>query len=368
MQPHNFSHREILQLSFVPGMTAAALRKTVEHYKEPGAILDSTPDVFLSAKIKSVTFEALRDFSSYKEQSQNQIAIAEKHDARLVTFWDDDYPASLREIYNPPAYIFVRGTLVPEDHYAVAIVGTRGMTDYGRRMAESFSREFVEHGVTVVSGLARGVDSVAHAAALKYSGRTIAVVASGIDTISPQIAKQLADKISRNGAIVTEYKMGVKALPAYFPQRNRIISGISMATLIVESAVDGGAMITAGFALDQNREIFAIPGKATDPKSSGTNLLIKESRAKLVTTPQDVLQELGITQRKVTAPSVNEAVASISLFEKKVFDVLNGEPKHIDDIAEAAGLASSEVLVNMLSLELKGLVRQMAGKMFVREN
>ncbi|HZV13334.1 MAG TPA: DNA-processing protein DprA, partial [Candidatus Kapabacteria bacterium] len=320
MPPHNFSQQEILQLSLIRGMTASALRKVIEHYKEPAVIADSTPEFFLAAKIKSLAFEALQDFGAYEEQAQQQVALASKHGVRLVTFWDDEYPAALREIYNPPAFIFVRGTLLPEDRYAIAVVGTRGMTDYGRRMTENFSREFVEHGVTVVSGLARGVDSVAHAAALKHSGRTYAVVASGIDVIAPQLSKQLAEKISRNGAVISEYKMGVKALPPYFPQRNRIISGVSMATLVVESAVDGGAMITAGFALDQNRGIFALPGKATDQKSSGTNMLIKESRAKLVTCAQDVLQELGITQRKVAVRSAAEIPENISLFEKKVLD------------------------------------------------
>ena len=363
---HAFSQRHILQLSFVRGMTAAGLRKIVEHYGEPDRITESSPDFFASMHLRSVQFEHLQDYTAYESHAEKQLTTAEKHGTRIVTLWDDEYPAALKEIYNPPAFFFVKGMLVPQDSHAIAIVGTRGMTEYGRRVTESFARSFVEHGVTVVSGLARGVDSIAHSAALRYSGRTIAIVASGLDVISPSLANQLAEKIAHNGAVVTEYKMGVKALPAYFPQRNRIISGISLGTLVVESATDGGAMITAGFALDQNRAIFAIPGRTFDPKSSGTNLLIKESRAKLVTSPEDVLVEFGITEKKADTQAQGPP-ANISLFEKKILDVLNNEPRHIDDLAEAASMSSSEVLVNLLSLELKGLVRQMAGKMFVRE-
>jgi len=367
MSPHTFSHAQILQLSYVKGITASGLRKIVEHYGNAERLAHSTPDFFAQARVRGLQFEALQGYINYEEFAQRQIASAERHGARIVTIWDDEYPAALREIYNPPTVIFVKGTLLSEDAHAIAIVGTRGMTEYGRRMTEVFARSFVEHGVTVVSGLARGVDSVAHGAALKYNGRTIAVVASGLDEISPQIAKQLSDKIIHNGAVISEYKMGIKAMPAFFPQRNRIISGIALGTVVVESAVDGGAMITAGFALDQNRGTFAIPGRTNDPKSTGTNLLIKDSRAKLVTVPEDVLQEFGIAQKKDNAKASALNIENISLFERKVFDSLADNPKHIDEIAETSAIPSSEALVHLLSLELKGYVRQMAGKMFARE-
>ncbi len=366
---HEFTHRQILQLSFVRGMTASALRTIVEHYKSPERLMTSPPDYFAQARIRSAQYESLLDFGAYESNAAVQLALAEKCGGRVVTYWDEEYPAALREIYNPPSILFVKGNLLPADEHAIAIVGTRGVTEYGRRTAELFARAFAEHGITVVSGLARGVDSFAHGATLRYAGRTIAVIASGLDTISPSLARQLADKIAHSGAIVTEYKMGVKALPSYFPQRNRIISGMSRGTVVIESAVDGGAMITAGFALDQNRAIFAVPGRTTDPKSAGTNLLIKESRAKLVDSPADVLSEFGISNMrgKNTAELPLPALANISLFEKKIMDVLVTESLHIDDIAEAAAMPSNEALVNLLSLELKGYVRQMAGKRFVRE-
>ena len=215
------------------------------------------------------------DFAAYAVHAQKQLAAAEKCGGHVVTYWDGEYPPALREIYNPPAILFVNGTLTDDDAHAIAIVGTRGVTEYGRRTAELFARAFAEHGVTVVSGLARGVDSIAHSTALRYAGRTIAVVASGLDTISPSLAFQLAEKIARGGAVVTEYKMGVKALPSYFPQRNRIISGLSRGTVIVESAVDGGAMITAGFALDQTVQRLPFP---EEPRTRKAPARISSSR------------------------------------------------------------------------------------------
>ncbi len=363
---HHFTERELLQLASVQGMTAASLRRIVEHFRDAAALRRATPAAFAALRVRNPAWDALRDFVAYDNYAAQQLAVAAKHGARMVTIWHDEYPAALREIYNPPAFLFVRGTLTEADRQAVAIVGTRSMTDYGHRMAETFARYFAERGVTVVSGLARGVDTAAHSATLRHHGRTIAVVASGLDAIQPHMAASLAGRIAQEGAVVSEYRMGTRALPSYFPQRNRIISGLARGTVVIESAVDGGAMITAGFAIDQNRDVFAVPARVGDVRSAGCNKLIRECRATLVEHPKDVLVALGIVD-EMPVRAAPEPPADLSMFERTVLECLTDEPRHIDDIAERSSFAPHDVLVNLLTLELKGLVRQMAGKMFLRE-
>ena len=362
---HSFTTQEILQLSYVQGITSHGLRKIVEHFHTFRALRAASPRDMATMRLRAPTLEAMRDAAAYEDHAARQLALAARHGARVLSIWEEGYPPLLREIYNPPAFLFVKGDITPDDTQAVAIVGTRAMTEYGRRVTEAFARQFAERAVTVVSGLARGIDSVAHATTLRHHGRTIAVVASGLDQISPNIARQLADKICGAGAVISEYKMGTKALPSFFPQRNRIISGVSMGTLVVESAIDGGAMITAGFAIDQNRDVFAVPGRTFDPKSAGTNHLIRESRAKLVENTPDVLADLGIVHAPLRVSA--SAPTDLSLFERRVYESLTDEPRHVDDIAESVTLAPHDVLVNLLMLELKGLARQTAGKRFMKE-
>lgn len=346
-------------------MTSHALRRIVEHFKSLRAVQDAGPREYAAMRLRAPAFDALRSVNAYETLAQRQLAMAERMHGRMISYWDDEYPAMLREIYSPPAFLFVQGAITDVDKDSVAIVGTRAMTEYGRRIAETFARQMAERNVTVVSGLARGIDTVAHSTCLRHHGRTIAVVASGLDTIGPTMARQLGDKIMNAGAIVTEYKMGTKALPSYFPQRNRIISGMSRGTVVVESAIDGGAMITAGFAIDQNRDVFAVPGRTTDPKSAGTNRLIKESRAKLVESALEILADLGIVHAPLMVP--RDAPVDLSMFEKRVYEALTADPQHVDDLAEAVSFAPHDVLVNLLMLELKGLARQTAGKRFMRE-
>ncbi len=221
-------------------------------------------------------------------------------------------------------------------------------------------------GLTVVSGLARGIDTAAHTAALKAGGRTLAVIGSGIDVIYPSENKRLAERISHKGAILSEYEMGAKPDAVNFPRRNRIISGLALGTLIVETTETGGAMITASTALDQNREVFAVPGPITENRSRGTNLLIKEGRAKLVEQVDDIVSELQTKLRPRLRTEEKKIEIPLSLFEKRLFDCLGSGPLHIDAIAAQTGLATSDALVNLLSLEFKGIVKQLPGKMFVR--
>lgn len=356
----------ILALGFLPGITSKALRSLVESGLPFQEIVEASAEDLAAAGLRRQAIEGISNMAPHLERATKQIEEAEKHEATILHFWNDGYPERLRQIYSPPIALYVAGTLTEEDARSIAIVGTRSASVYGRLGAERYAEEFAAAGITVVSGLARGIDTYAHAASLKAGGRTIAVVASGLDEISPVYSAQLAERIARNGAVVTEYPFGVKALPAYFPQRNRIISGMTTATTVVESDERGGAMITAGFALDQGREIFAVPGPIYSPKSRGTNLLIRNDRARLTQAPADILDTLGYHIPTRTTVGSMPRPGELTAFEQRIYETLDGEPCHIDTICETTGLGTSEALVSLLSLEFKGLVRQLAGKMFLR--
>lgn len=358
LSPHH-----ILALGLLPGITSSALRTLIESGLDLDGLLRSPAQELAVLGLRRSASEALGDIHPYLDEAARQFEQAERFGARIVQLPDADYPSVLRQIYAPPVSLFVYGEL-SADERAVAVVGTRNATVYGRLAAERYAATLAETGVAVVSGLARGIDTYAHAAALDSGGRTIAVVASGLDKLSPSDAVRLGDRIAGCGAVISEYPFGMRALPAYFPQRNRIISGLASATLVVESDERGGAMITAGFALDQNREVFAVPGSISSPKSRGTNLLIRTDRARLTQSPEDLLGALGYRICRADAPA--ESAAEVSLFEQQILDALGSDPLHVDQLSEATALAPNEVLVNLLALEFKGLVRQLAGKMFIR--
>jgi len=287
----------------------------------------------------------------------------------MLTFWDAEYPEHLKRIYDPPPFLFLGGSLLPRDAAAVAVVGTRSPTAYGLRIAERFAMELAAKGITIVSGLARGIDTAAHGAALKAAGRTVAVIGSGIDNIYPTENSGLAHRLAANGALMSEFIMGTKPDATNFPQRNRIISGMSLGTVVVETGVEGGAMITARLALDQNREVFAVPSPLSPGGKSGTNLLIREGNAFLVESAEDILQELASQLKGLIAgppPRPQPPPPPLTLFEQKLIDVLDDHPQHIDIVADHAGFTTSEALVHLLSLEFKGAARQLPGKLFLK--
>ena len=263
--------------------------------------------------------------------------------------------------------LFVRGNLKEEDKYAIAIVGTRTPTTYGKRVTEKFAAELADQGIIVVSGLARGVDTIAHSVTVRSGGRTIAVLGSGVDVIYPSENRKLVEQMLVGGAIVSEYYMGSKPDAMNFPRRNRIISGVTLGTILVETDRDGGAMITAGTALDQNREVFAVPGSIFEKKSRGTSKLIREGRAKLVENIADVLEELRYKLRPLLKDQpVAQPKVQLTIFEQKIFDALTEEAEHIDSLAEKCRTPIADLLVQLLSLELKGVVKQLPGKYFVK--
>jgi len=298
--------------------------------------------------------------------AESQIELAQKHNTRIITFWDKEYPENLKRIYDPPVLLFVRGELNPTDHLAIAVVGTRVPTNYGKFSAETFSRQLAREGIVIVSGLARGIDTIAHVSALKAGGRTIAVLGCGVDVIYPAENKKLFYEIIEHGAVISEFLMGTKPDATNFPRRNRIVSGLSLGVLVIEAGAKSGALITANMALEQNREIFALPGNINSPKSFGCNKLIMEG-AKLAMQTDDILDELRpqlnhlLKKEKIRTKQV-----SLTPVEQSLLESLSHEALHIDRIASENNLSISQALGTLLTLELKELVRQLPGKYFIR--
>jgi len=275
------------------------------------------------------------------------MAQVEKNHINVLTWGDAEYPSHLKEIDQPPPVLYVRGEVTTEDDWAVGIVGTRGVTSYGRQVTEELACTLANNGVTVVSGLARGVDAVAHNAALKAGGRTLAVLGSGVDKIYPPEHRQLAEKIAGQGAVISDYAPGTPPDSANFPPRNRIISG---------------ALITAEFAVNQGREVFAVPGMLYAPQSRGCNRLIANG-ARVLLKPADVLEALDLT-RNVERREIRRAVPSDAT-EAALFAALGTEPLHVDDIRARLGLPIEKISATLTMMELKGMVRQVGGMNYV---
>lgn len=362
-----YTTAELIALTLLPGISSDLLRRIVDGVSTFDRFRSLSPRELALLGLKRVTIEALMGGWGGWDEGERQVELCLSAGGDILTWWDNRYPALLRQIYAPPVLLYARGSLAPPDADGVAIVGTRGASMYGRLSAERYATACAAAGVSVISGLARGIDSYAHSAVLRAGGRTVAIVACGVDRIAPTSSARLAEKIMGSGAIVSEHPFGVQAVPAYFPRRNRIISGMTRGTVVIESDERGGSMITAGFALDQNREVFALPGPVTSPKSRGTNQLIRTDRARLTQEPGDMLEVMGYCVALPSEQRKGLRAEDLTAFEARVYDALEVEPIHVDALCERTDLASSDVLVALLTLEFKGLVRQMAGKLFLRE-
>jgi len=286
---------------------------------------------------------------------------------QVLTWEHNSYPSRLKEIYSAPAVLYLKGNVLPEDEWAVAVVGTRRATVYGREATEQLAGALGRNRITVVSGLAKGIDTTAHQAALREDGRTIAVLGSSLDCIYPAENVRLAASITERGALISEYPLGTKPTPTNFPWRNRIISGLSRGTVIIEAAEDSGSLITAEYTVKQGRLLFALPGNIGSPNSRGPNSLIKEG-ALLVERAEDILKALKFTaaREKKTDPEPAPRIP-LSREEETVFRCITNEPKHIDLIMTEAGATPGKISGTLITLELKGLARQLPGKLFVRE-
>jgi DNA processing protein len=284
----------------------------------------------------------------------------------LLPWGDERYPALLREIADPPCALYVRGTLQPEDRIAVAVVGTRRASSYGREVAAKLSADLTRAGVTVVSGLAVGIDTAAHRGALAAGGRTLAVLGCGIDVPYPAGNARLREEIMANGALLSEFPLGSEPEPWRFPARNRIVSGLSLGTVVVEGDIKSGALITAEFAAEQNREVFAVPGEIRNVRARGPHSLIQEG-AKLVHDVEDILVELRLTSPPAAMPSASDlAELSLTEDESAVLQVLGPQQRHVDEVIAESRLPAGQVSAALVMLEVKGLVRKVAGNAYVR--
>ena len=295
-----------------------------------------------------------------------------QHRSIQVLTWEDEaYPRRLREIDQPPPVLYLLGTLTPEDEWSVAIVGTRRMTVYGRQVAGELAAFLARQGITVVSGLARGVDRIAHEAALQAGGRTIAVLGSGVDRIYPPEHFRLAEQMQAHGAVLSDYAPGTPPDSVNFPPRNRIISGLTLGTVVVEASQESGALITASFAANQGRDVFAVPGSIYAPQSKGTNRLIQDGAHPLLAF-EDILEVLQLeqVQEKQEARTLLKPDPLVSAAEANLLHILADEPQHVDEICAQSGLPIEQVSATLTLMELKGMVRQVGGMNFslVREN
>jgi len=307
---------------------------------------------------------ALRAISTHRAKISldEEMEKLDRHGVKVLTYRDTDYPDRLKEIYDYPPLIYVRGTILPGDEWSLAVVGTRRASVYGRQVTEEIVRDLARSRITTISGLARGIDTVAHRSALDAGGRTIAVFGCGLDIVYPSDNANLARRILEEGALISEYPLGSRPRPENFPRRNRIMSGLSLGVLVVEAGEQSGAMITANLALEQNREVFAVPGSILSPASKGTNRLIQEG-AKMVRDFKDIAEELNLTA--VAQQIEMKEVMPSSETESRLLKQLGAEPTHIDEVCRSIQLPMPTVSSTLAMMELKGLVKQVGTMSFV---
>jgi DNA processing protein len=370
---------EWLAISLTPGLGPTKARKLVEHFGSPEAVFRASLTELESTGIQAVSAQSLATGKS-AELAREEIALAAAAEATVISMDDPSYPPRLKEIYDPPLILRVRGNLEALTKPGIAMVGTRHPTPYGSGMAERLACDLAAQGLVIISGMARGVDTASHRGAISAKGKTVAVFGTGVDVIYPKENSRLSEQIlALGGALISEFPLGTFAAPQNFPIRNRIISGMSVGVLVVEAAEYSGTRITARCALEQNRDVFAVPGNVTNKNSWGPNTLIKQG-AKLVATWEDVWEDLPAEVRlTLTPPASPESpgAKSASLFpdeglpphEKRILSLLKAdESTHIDELVEKLEneMSSSEIFAALFELELNGKIRQMPGKNFVK--
>jgi DNA processing protein len=359
--------RPLLRLLSVPNIGPQRVRQLVSHFGSAEAVLAAdVADLAAVDGIDRILGRAVRDKTDPRF-AETQADAAVRHGVRLMTFWDDDYPELLKAIHDPPVLLYIKGPFDWGRFSGLAVVGTRFPSSYGRQVAEQLSSDLSANGVTVVSGMARGVDTAAHRGGLKGPGASVAVLGSGIDVVYPPENRALYLELLERGAVVSEFPIGATPEAAHFPRRNRIVSGMCRGTLVVEAGEKSGALLTADLALEQNRDVFAVPGNVTSPKSTGTNRLIR-SGAILVTSAADVFSEYpDLAPSRPADPSPAPAeTPELTGAEKTLWEAMTAEPVHIDRLAAECRLPASEALAALLSMELKSCVKQWTGMRFAR--
>ena len=360
-----------LALTMTPGIAARLSARLLREFGSPDGVFHASLTRLESCNLPAPVAQAI-----FKKQNfwraEKELDAARRVGCKLVNWTEPEYPQSLLQIYDPPVVLYVRGDVSILNGPSLAIVGTRRPTVYGTQMADRMGRDLASRGLAIISGLARGVDAIAHQGATAVGGRAIGVLGTGIDVCYPKENKKLFEKVLERGAIVSEFPIGSHPAPENFPVRNRIIAGMPIGVIIVEGKQYSGSLITARLAMEFGREVFGVPGNVTQDVSFAPNLLIKQG-AKLVTNAEDVIEELPTPVRAalvqieaVESEQRNLLVADgLSPSEKKIYELLSAEESRpIDSLVEASGLNSSEVLATLFTLEIKGIVRQLPGKQF----
>jgi len=360
----------LVALNLIEHVGPIRVRQLLEHFGDAPAILGASRSQLLQVRgIGEDTAEAIAAWEKTTDLGAELKRIADSG-CRIVTQDDPEYPASLRQIYDPPIVLYVKGDLSPKDKNSVAMVGSRMTTHYGLEVARKLAYQLAYLGVTVVSGGARGIDTASHQGALSGKGRTIAVLGTGINLVTPPENAKLFEQIAASGALITQFPFNRPADKQSFPIRNRIVAGMTLGTVVVEANLTSGALITANFAVEYGRQVFAVPGRIDSPRSKGCHDLIKKG-AKLCEGAEDILSEfeyLFPASNRPLSPGQAGVLPALELSEneQKVYDALDHDEVGIDDVIRKSGLPSSAVSVALLSLEMKRLIRQLPGKMFVK--
>ena len=347
--------------NLVRGIGAARMQALINHFGDVVSAWHAPGETLRAAGLSSKIVENFLQMRSSVDLEKVWQGIQAK-DIQVLTWDDPEYPVRLKEIELPPPVLYVRGGLLPEDEWAIAIVGTRRLTPYGRQVTTEIAGMLARSGISVVSGLARGIDGVAHKAALEAGGRTLAVLGNGVDRIYPPEHRLLAGEILRHGALLSDYAPGTPPDGLNFPPRNRIIAGLSLAVVVVEAGESSGALITATFAADQGRDVFAVPGSITAPQSQGTNRLIQQGARPLLD-PGEVLEALNLTRAQMHRSARRELPANAT--EQRLLSVLSQVPVHVDEISRQTDLPIEKVTATLTMLELKGLARQVGAMNYI---
>lgn len=355
----------LLALHSINGLGPIRLKAMLDYFGDPKKAWEAGRDELVEIGIYKSTVDLLVE-SRKTLNPEKYTQEIKKAGIKWVTIFDAHYPNLLKEIYDPPVVLYYKGEIKADEGRVIAVVGTRKITGYGKMVTEKFTQELVSYGFTIVSGLARGVDSHAHWATVYAGGRTIAVLGGGLNNIFPPENTRLAEKIvETGGAVVSEFPPSAPSLPGNFPARNRIISGMSLAILVTEAAFDSGSLITAKDALEQGRDVFAIPGPITSDLSKGPLSLIKQG-ARLVTESGEILEELGMESK---APSTNNQLPNnheLSEIEQKIVDCLAGESKHVDELCRELDFTAALVSSSLIKMEIYGLVKHLGGGNYVK--
>lgn len=356
-----------IALSGIKGIGNITFKNLLLRFGDPERIFRASKSEL--SDVNGLKKETIQDIVNrrFEIDPEEELKKSKSCGARIVTFNDPEYPAPLKEIHDPPMILYMKGANIPQNKTFIAVVGSRNATHYGLKAAEEFGQGLARRGLGIVSGMALGIDAESHWGCIEGKGFTVAVLGNGIDIVYPVANRKLHDKILESGTIVSEFPVGTTPSPANFPQRNRIISGLSRGVLVIEATKNSGSLITASLALEQGKDVFAVPGSIESYKSRGCHFLIKHG-AMLAENADDIMEGLGMNYPGIAKSDtfIKRIVPEMNEMEKTIFDIIGDYPIHIDEIQKQGKIASGELSGTLTKLELKGIIKQLPGKMFVK--